>query len=297
MKVIIPDLVSLNTDLKRIKGFNLAESLTFYPSVEQPLLFNYSVVVQENIDLPTQYDFRNGYYYRSGGSWFYERKIFGGKKLAFSYNPETKEFFVNKLFLHVPFEIGGIFPFGKHLSDLINLDLFLQDYVIFRGCSVLVKNKTISVVGPSFSGKTSFMQSSLKDDSKYIAEDILVINFFKKTICGSGPHFSNFGRIVNKKLHNQLTSRNIIREIRHLDKLFFITNSTNESENNFINKDPFEFLLLSSLFFLNNPFIRSYIFEKKLTRKLFKKIESYNMIDCAGAYANIKNFKFDKLIS
>lgn len=296
MKVIIPDLVSLDTTLKRIRGFYLSENLNFYQPVGEPSRFNYSVKIQERIDLPKQYSFRNGYYYKSGVKWYYERKIFRKIKLAFSYDLKTKEFILNRSFLHVPFEIGGILPFGRHLSDLINLDLFLQDYVIFWGCGIKLNHKTVGIIAPSFNGKTSFIKYCLENEAKYISEDVLIINFLENKIYGSGPRFNNFGRSINRKFIGQLTSQNVVSEAKSLDKLLLVTNTTDESKKVSNDKDLFEFMLLNSLLFLNNPFIRSYIFEEGLTQKVFEKIESYRTAGFVSKYVNIRNFEFDKLI-
>ncbi|MEA1962843.1 MAG: hypothetical protein U9M94_01235, partial [Patescibacteria group bacterium] len=111
-KNIIPKLVSLDTDLKKIKGFGFSENLDFYNNIHEENKFYYKVLIDDNIKIPSKYDFRGGYYFKFNGSWYYERKIFKNISLKFKYDVKNKTFIFNKAYSIIPFEIGGILPVG-----------------------------------------------------------------------------------------------------------------------------------------------------------------------------------------
>lgn len=293
-KNIIPKLVSFDTKSEKIRGFGFSENFNFYNNIGKENKFHYQILIDNSIKIPSKYSFRNGYYLKSGDYWFYERKIFKNISLKFRYDIKNRVFVFNKMYSIIPFEIGSILPVGKHISDLINLELFLNNYTLFRGCAISYENKNICVIGPSFNGKTSFVRRILRNGGKYISEDILTLNF-KDSMIFPSSCVNNFGRITNKQLINNISTDNLLAGKFKIDKLFLIQNST-DNKYNAINKDLFEYLNLNSLFFKNNNFIKSYIFEEKLTQKLFDQIDNIKNAKINYKFVNLKNFNFDKLI-
>ncbi len=86
----------------------------------------------------------------------------------------NKVFYFNRTYFNLPFKIGGIFTVGEHISNMIDLDLFLNGYVCLRGIAVKLNNKNIGISAPGFNGKTSLLKKLLRNGAQYIAEDYLV---------------------------------------------------------------------------------------------------------------------------
>jgi len=294
-KNIIPNLISFDTVLNRINGFSFAENFNFFKKVSKPEIFHYKIEIKKNIFIPRDYDFRNGFYFKKDDNWYYERFFFG-ISLKLRFDIKNKIFYFNKNYSYIPFEIGGICPVGKHISDLINMDLFFNGYNIFRGCAFLYKGKVFCLIAPGFNGKTSFMCEMIKNGAKYIAEDILIINNDKKNVYPSGCFKKNFGRSINKKLFKNI-QKNILSESIAYDYLFLIENfTTSVDKNNQIeSKNINNFLPVCSLFFISNNFIRSILSEKNNFLEFFKKIEDIKN-NLNFKYIKIKDFNFKKIL-
>ncbi|EKD42907.1 MAG: hypothetical protein ACD_72C00535G0003 [uncultured bacterium] len=63
-KNIIPELVSFDTNLTNIRGFGISENFDFFTSVSQSHQFHYKITIDNQIGIPDNYDFRNGYYFK-----------------------------------------------------------------------------------------------------------------------------------------------------------------------------------------------------------------------------------------
>jgi len=263
-KNIIPGLVSIDTSRNHFPGFSFSENLNFYPlTVRQKK--HYKVIV-EDIKIPRTFEFRNAYYFKHDGCWYYERKVIGVFSLKFKYDPLEKVFTVNRWYLKIPFPLGGIIPFGKHLADFISLDLFLSGFVIFQGSAVSYRGKNICIVGPSFSGKTFAITKTIEScQGKIIADDLLAINFANNLIYPMAFKHKMIGtRKIQKKISKLIKPSDIIDRPVEITSIFFIKSSVGRrSEAKDLNNFS-EFLYLCSGFFLHNRFINSYIFEEKL---------------------------------
>ena len=295
-KNIIPKLISFDTNLNSIKGFFLSENFNFYPK-ETKQLFHYRILIDNNIIIPNKYDFRNGYYLKCGNFWYYERRITKYFSLKFKYDILNKVFYFNGLYSKLPFEIGRIFPVGRHLGDMINLDLFLKGYLLFQGSTFFYREKNICLIGPSHNGKTSFIKSVIDKNGSIIADDILILNLNENIIYPISYQFQNIGtRKIQKEISKVANNQNIIKEPMKINELFLIQNSTNKKYNS-RNKNLFEYLNLCSLFFLNNNFIKSYIFEENLTDMIHNMIAKIKEKDGVGyKFINLKNFDFNSVI-
>ncbi len=294
-KNIIPDLVSFDTNLNKIRGFSFAENLNFFSMVENKNKFHYKIVIENDIVIPDKYEFRSGYYIKKEGSWYYERKILGFS-LKFKYDIKNKIFYINKNYSYLSFEIGSIYPAGRHIADLINLDLFLNEFNVYRGCAFSYNNEVFCIISPGFNGKTSFMCEMIELGAKYIAEDALIINTNEKKVYPSACFSSNFGRSINKKLFNNLNDSIISKSIEY-DQLFLLENCT---EKNYeitegSGKKIDDFLLLCSLFFINNNFSRAIISEENYIKEFFSKINFLNN-NLNYKYIKITNFNFKKIL-
>lgn len=289
-KTIVPGLITFDTKLNGIKDFGLSENFNFYKSQVEKQKFHYSLMVENDIEIPLSYDFRNGYYFKKDGCWYYFRKIFKGLSLKFKYDPKNKVFYFNRLYTKILFGLGGIRTIGEHIFDFISLDLLLNDYVIFLGCAYYKENKTICIIGPSFNGKTSLIKSILKKEGKYIAEEKLIINFKENKVYPNSPHLLNHFRTANKGLLN-LNKNQIIDHPMRIDDLSLLQNSLGLKNGSSKKKDLSEYLLICSLFFLNNLMVRSFIVEEGLLESLTKKIEDIKKIKKYN-FVNINNFRY-----
>lgn len=296
-KNIIPKLVSIDTDLKIIKGLHISQDMDFFDCTSEKNLFHYKVALKNDIEIPKDYEFRSEYFIKKGKSWYYERKMFFWN-FKFEYNLGEKTFYFNKTYSFLPFRIGGLFPVGEHITGIIILDLFLAGYTYIRGMALQIENKNICFIAPGFNGKTRFLIEQLKKGAKYIAEDILIISFFKKETYLTCPFLKynfwqkrkidmTFGKILKKNtfLENPLI----------IDKIFLLQNSLSLDYQS-KNKDCFDFLLLNSLFFFDNLFIRSYIFEEGLSKKVFEQISNLKNLNIEHSFLVIKNFNINSIL-
>lgn len=291
-KDIIPSLVSLETNLTGLPGFYLSGDFDFYPGVKRPNKFHFKIFNDDTITPPRNYDFRNGYFKKSAEVWYYERKL-GPVRLAFTYNPKEKTFYYNQLYRQVPFEVGFIFPLGRHIADIINLQLFLSGYILFRGCSFQFKGENYCVMAPAFNGKTTLVTEVLEKGGKYISEDVLVINFLERKIY---PHsvISNNGREANKTLSKTCREGNFLKKPVKIDNLYLVQNSTNFAYQ-VPSKGVFDYFYLNSLFFLNNPFIKSYVFTEGWSEKIFSLIQKMKTFPINSHFVHVQNFDFSKI--
>lgn len=292
-KNIIPSLLSFDTDLKTINGFYLSGNLDFFPKTEVPHKFHYRIIRKEDIKIPPIYDFRKGYYLKEGKFWYYHRKI-GLFDLKFCFDVVNKIFYLNKRYLMVPVHIGGIIPAGQLISEIINIEIFLNGFTMFKGMAFEYKKKLYSILAQSFNGKTSLLNYILEKGGKYCAEDIIIINFEKKTIFPTSPHIFNFFRNINQKMGRNLKN-NFILEPRKIDKLILVQNSTNPDYHP-KKKSLLDYFILTSFTTFNNPLVRAYIFEENLTSKFIQENDNVKHVRFKYEFKSIYNFNYDEII-
>lgn len=291
-KNVIPGLVSIETKLGHINGLYFIDNFNFYPSIKNKNKFHYKIAIKNNIIIPHIYDFKNGHYYKKDNIWYYKRKI-GFFTLKFSYDLKNRIFFFNRIYSFIPFEIGHIFPIGRHLADLINFELFLNSYIFIRGCAVNYKNITTAFIGPSRNGKTSLVELIVKKGGKYISEEFIILDKKSNNIFPTSC-LTTHGRLINSSLNNKLNKKNIIKEKVYLDKLVLFFNNTNIKYVH-TKKDVFDFIMLRSIFFLKSDFVKSYIFVENYTQKLFDIINEIKSISIKYKFIKINDYQFDDL--
>lgn len=293
-KNIIPELVSFETDLNEIHGFVMCQNLNFFPKVEEKNKFHYIVRVENNIEVPSDYDFRSEYFVKKGSVWYFERTVFFWHP-KFSYDSEKKIFCFNRAYLLLPFRLGGMFSAGEHIANVIELDLFLAGCSILRGVAMQKDGQNICVSAPGYNGKTTFLKKMLRNNARYIAEDYLIIDLNKNLVYPSAPLAKeNFWRRrkINNELKNLLEKNPVFNNPVAMDKLYLVQNSQNENYHvrakNFI-----DFILLNSLYFLNNLFTRSLIFEQGNTGAVIDRIEYMKSVPMNYSFIDIKKFNFN----
>ncbi len=295
-KDIIPGLVSFDTELEGIKGFEICQNLNFFKGTEQKNKFHYKIVLYDDLEVPTDYDFRSEYFVKKDKSWYYDRKIFFWHP-AFKYDFENRIFYFNRAYFLLPFRVGGIFMVGEHISNIIELDLFLNGHVILRGIAVRINNKNIGISAPGFNGKTTLLKKLLRAGAGYIAEDYLILNLAENKVYPTCPLIKeNFWRRrkINNELRELLKENTILENPVWLDNLYLVQNSQNlryrAGDKKFI-----DFLLLNSLYYLDNLFVKSYIYDQGLTSAVFDRIHELKNLNINYKFIKINNFDFDFL--
>lgn len=292
-KSIVPELISLDTKLNSLKGFVMCQNFNFYQDTSKKNKFHYTLIEKRDISIPRDFDFRSEYYLKKDNFWYYERKfLFWNPKLQYDINSKTLYF--NKDYLTFPIKIGGMFTVGEHLSNLIDLDLFLHGYICLRGVAYQKNNKNICVSAPGLNGKTTHLKNVLKTGASYIAEDYLILNLKEQLVYPSCPLATEyFWR--NRKIDNELAvlvnKNSIIKQPVQIDEMYFVENSQN---NKFIypKRNMIDTLLLNSLYFIDNLFIKSIIYDLGYGKKIFSMINNAETLLRTSKFTAIHNYKY-----
>lgn len=295
-KTVIPELISFETELKTLNGFIMCQNFDYFPSTPTPHRFHFRLIQSEKLQTPSAYDFRSEYNTKINKTWYQERKILFWQP-KFQYETTTQTFSFNQAYQRLPFRLGGMFSLGEFLCNLIDLQLFLQGFVIMRGIAFNYQNKNIGLSAPGLNGKTTFLKSLLQKGARYIAEDYLVLDLNNNLIYPTCPLLTNIwwqGRHNGSGLSQLLDSNSTIQTPVPLDELFLVTNSL-DSDNQQSEKKISDFVLLNSLYFLNNLFVRSYIFDNNLTETVLNRLESFRHLDLNYKFISLKNFNYNFL--
>lgn len=295
-KNIIPGLVSFETELDQIRGFEMCQNFNFFAKVQRKNKFHYKIVFTGDIEVPSDYDFRSEYFIQKEKNWYYVRKIFFWHPVL-RYDFENKTFYFNRSFAFLPFKLGGISTVGEYIYTVIELDLFLSDIIILRGIALQINNKNIGITAPGFNGKTTWLKEKLNQGAKYIAEDFLILNLKENKVYPTCPLLEEIfwqRRKISKKFRELLKGNSFLKNPMSLDKLYLVQNSLNldyrAEEKKFI-----DFVFLNSLYFFNNLSIRSSIFDQHLIAEVLCKMEELKNPKMNYEFVGIKNFNFNFL--
>lgn len=267
MKTLIPGLVTLDTDLDYLRNCDFADDLNFFSDSEQPSEFNYRVTLTQSSLKTNEFAYRNASYYKIQQAWYYIPP-WKFPRFFFRYHPASRSFAFNHLYSLLPFGIGGVETPGKHLSDFINLDLFLHDYLVFKGCSFIYKDKFYGLIIPSNNGKTILVNNLMRNGAEYFSDDLLL--FEKSTLRAYQTIYRE--NLTRKGIYDHNLAKKIQkREPRLLDYLYLVHNNTHVPSEN--NRRFIDFLIGSSMFFLGNRFIRSYLSGEGKTEEFLGKVD------------------------
>ena len=295
-KNIIPGLVSIDTEIEKINGFEICQNLNFFQNIKRKNQFHYKLLFSAKADEPDDYDFRSEYFIKKGKNWHFNRRIFFWHPY-FSYDIENRIFYFNRAYFLLPLRIGGIFTPGEHISNMIDLELFLNGYVVLRGIAVKINNKNIGISAPGLNGKTTLLKKLLKNGAGYIAEDYLILNLKDKKIYPTCPLAKeNFWRRrkINNELAELLKKNPIIEHPVPLDGLYLLQNSQNPGYRS-NKKQLVDYLLLNSLYFLDNLFIKSYIYDLGMTDSLLERINDFKNSKIKYKFIQTHDFNFNFL--
>jgi hypothetical protein len=251
---------------------------------------------KEDITIPSTYDFKSEGFVKNGDFWYFSKSILG-ITMKFMFDTKNRIFYFNKFYKYLPFEVAGLSTFGGFVSSLIVLELFLNKIFKLRGMALRYKNKNIGIIAPGHNGKTTFLIDLLKDNAKYVAEDHLIINFENNEIYPTCPFTKDHPwskRSNRSELKDILKQAEVINTPVKLDKLYLIENSLNDD---YIpkNKNIADFILLNGVYFLYDSFVRTYVFENKLSENIETVLHEIKNITFPYEYVMIRNFNFNKL--
>lgn len=295
-KSIIPDLVSIETDLNSLPGFVMCQNFEFFKGINRKAKFHYVLKQVRDIKMPEEYDFRSEYYVKRKNIWYFSRKIFYWNP-QFRFDFEKHEFLFNRDYLLLPISLGGIFTLGEHLSNLIDLELFLNGYYVLRGIAFTEDDRNICISAPGFNGKTSLLIQKLSEGASYIAEDYLVINPDKSLVFPTCPLAKEyFWRIrkIGKDISDLLKNKPIPEHPLTINRLISFENTQN-SLNLHKKHKKVDYLLLNSLYFLNNLFVKSIIFDQHLASKILKILAESESRLTKLTEIQVNNFNFKTL--
>lgn len=291
-KNITPGLISFDTFLTKLPGFYYSDNFNSYPETRKRGKFHYRVRINNDIKIPKEYDFRDAFFIKSKNIWYYERKL-GPISLKFCFDPSKKTFSFNRIYALVPFLIGDIFPVGLHISDFINLDLFLAGITTFKGCAYNYNNKNVCILAPSNNGKTRLIEKVLEKNGRYIAEDIIPMNLQKNIVYPNSIRTNIFAKKADKWLKD-LRREELVVEPQSIDSIFLVQNFTSK---NYVpqNKNIFDFFHLWRVPFNVNPLLRSYIFEELLRSKIDLKVNMLKKKKAEFAFKQVEKFNYEFL--
>jgi hypothetical protein len=173
---VIPNILTLNTEIKKIRNFSFGESLR--EETKQSLI-NLNFVVNNTIkkesNLNQEYHFFWGKHDYS--SIYYERRIIGRifAKMLFKDSKEFPTITINKPYLQwIRVRTNNIFPPGTHLTDIITVKLIARGFVPLHCASVSFNNKGILIFAPPNTGKTLTSMLLIQNGFKFISEDITI---------------------------------------------------------------------------------------------------------------------------
>jgi len=216
--IISPNIVEIHSNYLPKKGFAICK----YNREYNKSLFEYSKTKSEyvykckknEIKIPKKNDGHYQYYFLNNDVIYYERKL-GPMTLKFSYDLISKTFNFDKINTIIPFEIGQIWPIGLHLSNIISVDLLMnRNLLLIHGAALEYNDRTICILSPSRTGKTSLINSLIKKGAKYISEDIILTD--GKKVYLIPPNNNSF-------FHNTKNLIDISKMDSKIDELVFVT--------------------------------------------------------------------------
>jgi hypothetical protein len=99
----------------------------------------------------------------------------GPIRASFTYDVGNRIFTSNLAHSMVPLVIGGLWPSGIHLADVMAFDALRMSGLMFmHGGAFRMDGKTICIFSPCGTGKTTAINSMLQMGAEYIGEDVVL---------------------------------------------------------------------------------------------------------------------------
>jgi len=175
---IIPSLVTIESDQKKIPWFTFSDSLDFFWFDDgQDNKFTYTYIVDSMLTGPDEYT----YEYKVWFAWFlkktlrYQYKI-GPFKFVLKYDIINKIITVNSIMNRNYINYMWLFSPGKILSDIILWDIHMKGYYAFDWCALKKGNDVVVLIWWSRTWKTTRVSNEVEKDWLLISEDLLIID-------------------------------------------------------------------------------------------------------------------------
>lgn len=295
-KTIVPDLITFDTNLKDLPSFVLCEKFDFYSPSSSKADFHYKVALDRTLKIPKNWRSRSEYALVSGSKYYYYRKIAFWNPI-FCYDSSTKTISFNSDYLRLPFHLGGIPSVGELISGLVEVELFLKGIITLRGISYVKNNKVIALCSPGFNGKTSHLKKEVTSGCSYIAEDYLIIKAKDLIVYPTCPLTKESAwrrRGIDKKMKNIFNPNNTITSPIKLNKLFFSEN-IRDLDGVYKTKDLMDYLVLNSMYFMGNIYLKSYIFDKNLGANILSNLKNFSEFFKDANIIKTINYRYEKL--
>ncbi|RLC37350.1 MAG: hypothetical protein DRH33_05860 [Candidatus Nealsonbacteria bacterium] len=173
---VIPKILGINTEVKKIRNFSFGESLR--ERTEKALIklnFKIDNLIKKPSILNQKYHFFWGKH--NHPCIYYERRIIGGlfAKMLFKNSEGSPSIIVNKPYLRwIRVRTNNIFPPGTHLTDIATVKLIEKSFTPLHCAGVSWDNKGILIFAPPNTGKTLTSILLVQNGFKFISEDISV---------------------------------------------------------------------------------------------------------------------------
>lgn len=258
MKNIVPRYISLRTNRDFLQGFTLSRNFNYYDINIEKNLLEYSIS-KRDIIVPKEFDFKTSRYTVLNDIWYYNLE-FAGIHLRMSYDKLNKEFSYNSFYSLLPYRINLTHTIGEHLSDIIQLDLFLKKIIVLNGIAYRKGTEIFIFLSPSQNGKTSFLKKQLEANEidEIISDDYVLIDLNNRTIVGT-PLISLTSNNIQNISVNPIPLHNINLIINKV--------STNSLKKEFSIED---FVPLLQQKFQSNLLIEGMIFYYELRKPILK---------------------------
>ncbi len=109
------------------------------------------------------------------GNIIFRAARLGPVRASFIYDVRSRCLTSNVMHSMLPMEIGGLWPPGNHLADIMALDLLKDEGLLFiHGGAFRLDGETICVFSPGRTGKTTAVDMLLRKGARYIGEDAIL---------------------------------------------------------------------------------------------------------------------------
>jgi hypothetical protein len=218
--VVVPHLVRLQSNVKRIVYYSIGYSFHKYFNTEAMLELTFKVVDNNEFKRPVELKQRFDYFFGRHNTQkiYYQHPLFyklEPLKMIFDYSGKVPTLKVNHSYFKLAkYKFENVVPPGVHLMNLTLVELLKRGYLTLHCASFAHQktNKVYLIFGASNTGKSYTTFSAVQDGCSFLSEDITVVG---KKNAYSAPYVS----VKSKLLPNQDF---ILRLNRFVQRILFL---------------------------------------------------------------------------